>query len=68
MPSLAFAVLHRSLQLRFIIFIGLLGPQKKRHSVFDKRSRYSNFNEPPEEMRRRPCLPTGAALCAGTKY
>lgn len=31
--------------------------------MFDKGSRCSNFNEPPERVRRRSCLLTGAELC-----
>lgn len=40
----------------------IVRPQKLS-TVFDKGSRCSNFNEPPERMRRRACLPTDAELC-----
>lgn len=41
----------------------IVGPPKAKRTLFDKRSWYSNFNEPPERMRRRSCLPTGTELC-----
>ncbi len=41
----------------------IVRPPKAEHSLFDKGSQYSNFNEPPERMRRRSCLLTGAELC-----
>lgn len=41
----------------------IVRPTTAKRSVFDKGSRHSNFNEPPERMRRRSCLPTGAELC-----
>ena len=38
---------------------GIVSPQKQALAgMFDKGSRYSHFNEPPERKRRQCCLPT----------